>query len=108
EEDLMSTPTEETELAREWRLEINMGTAEAPDWQLCPGVREVQPTSEPNIEDASDYDGDGWAANEKTGQAWELSVTIRRKANQSVTGDSPVHEAARRAHFRYGHASTRP
>jgi hypothetical protein len=103
----MSTPVEtnETELAREWRLEINMGTAEAPDWQLCPGVREFQPASEPNIEDASDYDGEGWASNEKTGQAWELSVTIRRKANKTVKVYSPVHEAIRLAHFAYGDAN---
>ncbi|WP_042170088.1 phage tail tube protein [Streptomyces sp. NBRC 110035] len=101
----MSTPTEGNELAREWRLEINMGTEEAPDWQLCPGVREFQPASEPNIEDSSDYDGDGWAGNEKTGQSWELSVTIRRKANKAVKVYSPVHEAIRLAHFEYGDAN---
>ncbi|TXL91579.1 hypothetical protein [Streptomyces sp. IB2014 016-6] len=98
----MSTPTEQTELAREWRLEINMATAEAPDWQLCPGVREFQPASEPNIEDSSDYDGEGWASNEKTGQAWELGVTIRRKANKAVKIYSPVHEKIRLAHYAYG------
>lgn len=97
----MSTPTEQTELAREWRLEINMGSEETPDWQLCPGVREFQPASEPNIEDSSDYDGDGWAGNEKTGQSWELSVTIRRKANKLVKVYSPVHEKIRLAHFSY-------
>lgn len=101
----MSTPTEETELAREWRLEINMGTEVAPDWQLCPGVREFQPASEPNIEDASDYDGEGWASNEKTGQSWELSVKIRRKANKDVKVYNPVHEAIRLAHFAYGSAN---
>ncbi|CAM5589096.1 phage tail tube protein [Streptomyces purpurascens] len=99
----MATPTEQTELAREWRLEINMAAAgDTPDWQLCPGVREFQPASEPNIEDASDYDGDGWASNEKTGQSWELSVTIRRKANTEVKVYSPVHEKIRLAHFAYG------
>lgn len=101
----MSTPIEETELAREWRLEINMGTAEAPDWQLCPGVREFQPASEPNIEDSSDYDGEGWNDNEKTAQSWEVSVTIRRKANKSVKVYHPVHEAIRLAHFAWGDAN---
>jgi hypothetical protein len=103
----MSTPVEtpETELAREWRLEVNMGTEQAPDWQLCPGVREFQFTSEPNIEDASDYDSDGWASNEKTGQAWELSVTIRRKANKTSKTYNDVHEAIRNAHFAYGDAN---
>ncbi|MFC7909070.1 phage tail tube protein [Streptomyces nigra] len=98
----MATPIEENELAREWRLEINMGTDESPDWQLCPGVREFQPASEPNIEDSSDYDGEGWAGNEKTGQSWEISATIRRKANKSVKVYHPVHEKIRLAHFAYG------
>ncbi|MGW6009715.1 phage tail tube protein [Streptomyces sp. NPDC055210] len=101
----MATPTEETELAREWRLEINMGTAEVPDWQLCPGVREFQPESEPNIEDASDYDGEGWSSNEKTGQSWKVTVKIRRKANKSVKVYNPVHEAIRLAHYAYGDAN---
>lgn len=101
----MATPTEETELAREWRLEINMGTDEAPDWQLCPGVREFQPENEPNIEDSSDYDGDGWSSNEKTGQSWKVTVKIRRKANKSVKVYNPVHEAIRLAHFAYGDAN---
>jgi hypothetical protein len=101
----MSTPTEETELAREWRLEVNMGTTEAPDWQLCPGIREFQPSYEPNIEDASDYDSDGWSSNEKTGQSWEISCTIRRKANKDVKVYNAVHEAIRLASFSYGSAN---
>ncbi|MFH9413947.1 phage tail tube protein [Streptomyces rochei] len=99
------TPTTETELAREWRLEVNMGTDAAPDWQLCPGVREFQPASEPNIEDSSDYDGEGWGDNEKTAQTWELSVTIRRKANKAQKIYHPVHEAIRLAHFAWGDAN---
>ena len=101
----MSTPIEETELAREWRLEVNMGTDEAPDWQLCPGVRAFQPASEPNIEDSSDYDSEGWAGNTKTAQSWEVTTTIRRKANKTVKEYHPVHEAIRLAHFAYGDAN---
>lgn len=101
----MSTPTPEIELAREWRLEVNMGTDEAPDWQLCPGVREFTFTSEPNIEDSSDYDSEGWAGNTKTAQAWEVSTTIVRKKSESSKVYNPVHEAIRLAHFAYGDAN---
>lgn len=101
----MSTPTEEVALARRWKLEVNMGTEEVPDWQVCPGITEFQPTSEPNIEDSSDYDSDGWAGNTKTAQAWELSVTINRKINDTVKVYHPVHEAIRLAHFAYGSAN---
>lgn len=106
----MSTPVEtnETELAREWRLEVNMGTDDVPDWQLCPGVREFQPSAEPNIEDSSDYDSDGWAGNTKTAQAWELAVTIRRKANKAQKVYHPVHEAIRAASDAYGEANLVP
>ncbi|MBQ0827715.1 phage tail tube protein [Streptomyces tagetis] len=99
------TPTEETELAREWRLEVNMGTDEAPDWQLCPGVRAFKPSSEPNLEDSGDYDSGGWGGNEKTAQSWEVAVTIRRKANKAAKKYHPVHEAIRLAHFAYGAAN---
>ena len=101
----MSTPTPEIELAREWRLEINMGTDEAPDWQLCPGVREFTFTSEPNFEDSSDYDTDGWAGNTKTAQAWEVNTTIVRKKSETSKVYNPVHEAIRLAHFEYGDAN---
>lgn len=34
----------------------------AADWQLCPG------TAEPNVEDDTSYDTDGWGENTQTGQ----------------------------------------
>ncbi|MBE4783906.1 MULTISPECIES: phage tail tube protein [Streptomyces] len=101
----MSTPIEENELAREWRVDVNMGTEEVPDWQLCPGVREFQHTAPPNIEDSSDYDSDGWAGNTKTAQSWALEMTIRRKANKTVKVFHPVHEAIRLAADAYGEAN---
>lgn len=100
----MTTPTE-TALARRWRLEINMGTAEAPAWQLCPGVTEFQWTAEPNIEDSTSYDTDGWTENTKTAQAWEVSATFNRKHTPDDTAYSPVHEKIRTAFFAYGDAS---
>ncbi|MFD3902968.1 hypothetical protein HXS80_20485 [Streptomyces sp. CB04723] len=105
----MSTPPpvepEEIALARQWRLEVNMGTAAVPDWKLCPGITAFQPASEPNIEDSGDYEGDGWAGNTKTGQAWELSLTINRRISPTAKVFNPVHEALRLAHFAYGNAN---
>lgn len=103
----MSTPVEPdvTALARRWRLEVNTGTTAAPEWALCPGVTEFQPAAEPNIEDSSDYDSDGWAGNTKTGQSWELSATINRKVTEAAKTYNPVHEALRLASFAYGAAS---
>lgn len=101
----MSTPTEVTALARRWRLEVNMGTSETPDWTLCPGVTDFSPEAEPNIEDSSSYDSEGWTENTKTAQSWELGVTINRKINDQVKVYHPVHEALRAASFAFGSAS---
>ncbi|MFD3790776.1 phage tail tube protein [Streptomyces cyaneofuscatus] len=103
----MSTPVEPdvVALARRWRIEVNTGTTAVPDWKLCPGVTSFQPAAEPNIEDSSDYDSDGWAGNTKTGQAWELSLTINRKVKETAKTYNAVHEALRMASFAYGGAS---
>ncbi|MER7726388.1 hypothetical protein [Streptomyces sp. NPDC096323] len=102
----MSTPVPDiTALARRWRLEVNTGTSATPVWALCPGVTEFQPAAEPNIEDSSDYEGEGWAGNTKTGQSWELSATINRKVQETAKVYNPVHEALRLASFAYGSAS---
>ncbi|WP_282698223.1 phage tail tube protein [Streptomyces sp. CC208A] len=102
----MSTPTPVTALARRWRLEIDMSAAkDGSDWQMVPGITEFNPAAEPNIEDSSSYDSDGWAENTKTGQSWELGVTINRKINDQVKVYHPTHEAFRAAAFAFGSAS---
>ncbi|MFJ2292094.1 phage tail tube protein [Streptomyces sp. NPDC087894] len=101
----MSTPTPTTALARRWALDLNLGTDDVPDWQRVIGVTDFSPAAEPNIEDSSDYDSDGWAGNTKTGQSWELGVTINRRINDSVKTYHPTHEAFRLASFAYGSAS---
>ncbi|KMS71302.1 hypothetical protein ACH49_24710 [Streptomyces leeuwenhoekii] len=102
----MSTPTPITALARRWRLEIDMSaTKDGSDWQLVPGITEFSPAAEPNIEDSSSYDSEGWAENTKTGQSWELGVTINRKINDTVKTYHPTHEAFRLASFAFGSAS---
>ncbi|WP_267244348.1 phage tail tube protein [Streptomyces sp. PR69] len=104
----MSTPTEVTALARRWRLEVNMGTDETPDWQLCPGVVDFQPAAEPNFEDGTAYESDGWTENTKTAQSWQVTATINRKINDQVKVYHPVHEAIRLAWLAFGSASEVP
>lgn len=102
----MSTPTPETALARRWALQLDMSAAkDGSDWQTVLGVTEFNPAAEPNIEDSSDYDSGGWAGNTKTGQSWELGVTINRKINDLVKVYHPTHEALRAAAYAFGSAS---
>lgn len=104
----MSTPTPTTALARRWKLEVNLGTAEVEDWQPMVGITEFQPTFPPNVEEATTYDSDGWAENEKTGQAWEVAMTFNRKINDQTKIFNDVHEALRLASFASGSASKVP
>jgi hypothetical protein len=97
----MATPTE-TALARRWRVDVNMGTDVAPDWQLLPAITNHSPKSPPDIEDDSTYDEGGWASNTKTGQSWSAETTFNRKATPDSTAYSAVHEKLRAAHFGFG------
>lgn len=97
----MSTPTED-QLARDWRMDINMGTDGSPDWQLCPAITEFQPTWPPNLEDSTTYDSDGWEESTKTAQSWQVEATFNRKASPDSTTFSTVHEKMRTASFAYG------
>ncbi|MFS0695131.1 phage tail tube protein [Streptomyces nitrosporeus] len=103
----MSTPVEPdvAALARRWRIELDLGASGTPDWKVCPGVTAFDPEAEPNIEDSSDYDSDGWAGNTKTGQSWALNITINRRINDQAKTYNAVHEAIRLASFAYGSAS---
>lgn len=102
----MTTPI--VALTRRWRMDVNIGTELVPNWQLCPGVTEFQPTFPPNVEDSSDYDGNGWAGNTKTGQAWEVTATFNRKINDQTEVYNVVHEFLRVAAFAFGSASYVP
>ncbi|MFI1701951.1 phage tail tube protein [Streptomyces bobili] len=102
----MSTPTPTNALARRWKIDIDLAAAkDGSDYQNIIGVTDFQQTAEPNIEDSSDYDSAGWAGNTKTGQAWEVSLTINRRINDQVKVYHPTHEALRTAAFGYGSAS---
>lgn len=98
----MSTPTPTTALARRWKMDVNLGTEDLPDWQPMIAITEFQPTFPPNIEESSTYDSDGWAENEKTAQSWEVSTTFNRRVNDQTKVYNDVHEAIRLAAFAYG------
>ena len=97
----MTTPV--TALARRWALQIDMSaTKDGSDWQSVVGITEFNPSAEPNIEDSSSYDSGGWAENTKTGQAWELGVTINRKINDLTKVYHTTHEKFRLASLAFG------
>lgn len=103
----MATPTPETALARRWRVQLNMAdVGDTPDWLTIVGVKEfVPPNPDPNIEDSSDYESEGWNGNTKTAQGWELSMTVNRRINDQVKVYHPTHEKIRLAGYGWGSES---
>lgn len=86
-----------TALARRYRVEVNMGDDQTPDWQLLPGIEELTPTYEPRREDDESYDDEGAMRRATTGYSWGLEITlIHRTAADGVTWN-PVQEKLRLA-----------
>lgn len=97
----MSTPAPEetlvSTLARKFASEINVGTAAAPEWIRIRAISEFNPTIESNMEDSSDYDGEGWGSQTKTGMTWALEMTLLRKMGRESRDYDPGQEALREA-----------
>lgn len=101
----MTTPTPETVLARRWRLEVNMGTSAAPNFQLCPAVTNFNWVPAPTIQDSSTYDDGGWSDSTKTAMGWTVDSTFNRRSTPDSTAFSTVHEKIRAAALAFGAAS---
>ena len=101
----MTTPV--TALARRWVLQLDMSAnQDGSDWQTVIGLADFKPpTPDPNIEDSSDYDSNGWNGNTKTAQSWELAFTINRRENDQTKVFHPTHEKIRAAAWGFGSAS---
>lgn len=100
----MTTPV--TALARRWRLEVDLSAPkDGTGYALCPAITEFKWTAEPNYEESTTYDTDGWEEHDKTAQGWEVEVKFNRKVSADSTAYNPVHEALRTAFFAYGEDS---
>lgn len=96
-----------TDLAREYRVQINMGTEAVPDWDSGTvfGLISFKPSVEPNLEDDSDYESEGWNGNTKTAQAWNAELVISHKYNPATGLYHPVHDKLEAASEAFGDAS---
>ncbi|SBN64457.1 IPT/TIG domain-containing protein [Curtobacterium sp. 9128] len=71
----MTTPSK-TALARRYACEVTTDLTLAGGWVRVRGVNGFTPNTTPNIEDASDYDTDGWTSNEVTMQSWASDIDL--------------------------------
>lgn len=90
-------------LARKWRIDVNGGTTEAPDWVGVFGIMEYKPTQSPTTQDTSDFDSEGWKSESKTAQAWGGEGKVKRSSTRADrTAYDPGQEILRLASIEMG------
>lgn len=68
-------------LARGYRFEVSVdGTT----WVRPKGLNNLDPSFDPNLEDANDYDSNGWSSQEITMIDWSVNVGMNRKSDTGV------------------------
>lgn len=89
-------------LARKFRVDVNTGTVAAPSWTPVRSIADLKDPLEPNMEDDSDYDSDGWASEVKTQLKWGLELTLLRKTGLTSGNYDPGQEHLRGASVEFG------
>lgn len=74
----------------------------ATEWTKVRAIADLKPPVEPNMEDDSDYDGEGWASEAKTQLKWSIEVKLIRKVGISSGNYDPGQEILRAASTRFG------
>jgi hypothetical protein len=97
-----------TALARKFKVEVSTVYPAVPtsgDWSQVIGISDLTPKVDPTMQDADDYDSDGWGRSEKTFQKWSLELTFFRKKD-GVSGDyNAAQEIIRAAEDQFGDGS---
>lgn len=94
-----------TDLTRRYRLQVNLGTEAAPNWTTVIGIVEFKPSVEPEIQDDTDYESDGWKGNTKTLQGWSIEMKISHKYDPVTKLYHPTHDALENASEQFGDGS---
>lgn len=75
---MVNTP-QASKLARRWALDLRSLSADTEEFTRVRGINSFQPGLEPNMEDTTDFDNEGWTSQEKTMQGWSLTVGFIEK-----------------------------
>jgi hypothetical protein len=73
-----------TELARKFALEVTSDLTLQTGFVRVKGCNDISHNINPNLEDASDYETNGWASSEVTMQDWALDATFFRRKTAGV------------------------
>ena len=83
-------------LARGYRFDVS---TDGSTWVRPKGLNNLAPSFDPNLEDANEYDSDGFGSQEITLQNWSVSVGMNRKADAGVEDAGQVLIRATQAQF---------
>lgn len=68
-----------TTLARKWKCDVTLDLTLATGFVPLKRITDFDPEIAPNLEDASDYDTNGWTSSEPTMQSWTAQATFFRQ-----------------------------
>lgn len=93
-----------SKLARRWALEVKPLGAEDTEFTRVRGINSFQPALDPNFEDSTDFDNDGWSSQEKTLQGWSLDIGYIEKtvATEDNTPQDPGQAILEQASDKFG------
>ena len=73
-----------SQLARDYAVQVNTGTALEPAWVFVRGLSQVTPSPEPVMQDDGDIDAEGYGSQFATG----LNFSMELQGNRKGTGDA--------------------
>lgn len=71
-------------LNRKWYLDVNTGTDEEPVWTGVFGIEDFKASKDPNLEEDSDFDSEGWKSSTVSALGWGIELKLARKTDASV------------------------
>lgn len=79
-----------------WRCDVNTSATEEPTWTQVRAVNSFTPTVNNTVQDATDYDSEGWGSDAVTLRKWQNAMALLRKTDKTKKYD-PGQEALRSA-----------
>lgn len=89
-----------TSLARRFKCDVS---TDGTTWTPILGINDLNPQVSATMQDANDYDTDGWGRSEVTLRSWTLDIKANRKMTASAY--DPGQELCRGAQDKFGSAA---
>lgn len=92
-------------LARRWAVDVKASNDDEGEFVRVRGINSMSDSLDPNFEDSTDYDSDGWTRQEKTMQGWSLELGVIQRADAASDELDPGQGILEEASDKFGAAS---